>query len=155
MALIRLLCALAVLLFFCGCTALESGDSSRSIPLDRALVCAEQDQDRIIIMADDRDWSKKENLLWSWRAAGDPGIRRDHLRWFNNPDECKVVNHGKGLLITASGGVVALLSIPENRVIFYARAGKNPHSAVLLPDGNIAAPLFPIAHQLARSFYGR
>ena len=107
-------------------------------PLDRSVVCAEQHLHRIVVFRADSDWSDPANLLWSWEPANDPGVARDHRDWFRFPSECKVVAGGDAILMTASDGVVALLDVPRCRVRFYARPGGNPHSAEVLPDGNLA-----------------
>ena len=135
-----ILTLLFLLLFSWGCAA--SGNAAApecALPLDRAIICTEQANEHIVIMASDKDWSKAESCLWYWDPAADPGVEKEHKRWFNNPSECKVVRKGKGVLMTASGGAVALLDIPERKVLFYAKAPKNPHSAELLPDGNIVS----------------
>ena len=107
-------------------------------PLDRSVVCTEQNLHRIVVLRADSDWSDPANLLWSWDSQRDSGVAADHRDWFRFPSECKVVDGGGAILMTASDGVVALLDVARRRVRLYAFAGGNPHSAELLPDGNLA-----------------
>lgn len=75
------------------------------------------------------------NTVWEWRPADDETL--EDPDWFSNPDEAKAVYDRKYLLVTASGGGVALIRIADKKVLFEAYAGGNPHSAEVLPDGNI------------------
>lgn len=82
------------------------------------------------------DVGRKGKEIWSWNAQHS-NITPDKVKWFSNPDDAKPVYDGKYMLINASGGGVALVRIADGRAVFYAYAGKNPHSSELLPDGNI------------------
>ena len=77
-------------------------------------------------------------IIWDWTASGS-NIKPEDAKWFSNISEVKPVYGNKYLLITASGGGVALIRIQDKRAVFYAYAGGNTHSAELLPDGNIVA----------------
>jgi hypothetical protein len=81
----------------------------------------------------DADFDK---IVWTWQP-NQSNITPYRMKWFSNPDDAKPVYNNKYLLINASGGGVALVRIADGKVIFYAYAGKNPHSSELLPDGNI------------------
>jgi len=96
------------------------------------IVLAEQSQNRIAI-AD----TKTNTIIWDWKPAGS-NVKPEHIKWFNNPSEVKVIYDGKYILMCASGGACALIRISDKKTMFYVYSGENPHSAEILPDGNIA-----------------
>jgi hypothetical protein len=75
--------------------------------------------------------------IWTWRARERTDLPDDFKTLFNATDECKPFEGGRTILITSSGGGVALVDRVEDRVLFHARAA-NAHSAELLPRGRIA-----------------
>jgi len=77
-------------------------------------------------------------IIWEWRPE-QSNIQPQHLAWFTNTSDAKPVYNGQYLLVTASGGGVALVRIADKKAVFYAYAGGNTHSAELLPDGNIVS----------------
>ncbi|MEE1824820.1 DUF6528 family protein [Streptomyces sp. BE20] len=82
-------------------------------------------------------------VVWSWSADTAPDL--DDLRpersW-SMPDEAKSrVRHGRRyLLTTASGGLAAAVDTATGAAAWAVDTGPlaNPHSAELLPDGNVA-----------------
>lgn len=98
---------------------------------DKAYVLAEQARSAIVI----RDAETGVNV-WSWNPYT-ARIPSSQQSWFVNPSEAKPVGNRKYILMTASGGAVALIRVADHKLMFYANCGTNPHSAELLPDGNI------------------
>ena len=98
---------------------------------EKAYVLAEQSRRAIVI----RDAVTQHNI-WSWDpyTACVPAAQQG---WFVNPSEVKPVFNRRYILMTASGGAVALIRISDHKLMFYANCGQNPHSAEILPDGNI------------------
>ena len=75
-----------------------------------------------------------QQIIWEWRPE-QSNVKPAHVKWFSNTSDVKPVYNGKYLLVTASGGGVALVRIADKKTVFYAYAGGNTHSAELLPDG--------------------
>jgi hypothetical protein len=104
-------------------------------PAKTLLVCG----DSKVLMV---DYSKSKDsiphIVWTWdaHAAKDlPELYR--IKMFNTMDDCKPVNKGKQILVSASSGAIALLNTSDRKVLFYATV-PNAHSIALLP-GNIVA----------------
>lgn len=105
--------------------------AKNSVVPEKSYVIAEQSK-RAIAIVD----ANTGDMVWSW----DPymaGIPLEHLDFFINPSEVKPVYNKKYILMTASGGGVALVRINDCKLMFYGYAGINPHSVEVLPDGNI------------------
>lgn len=96
------------------------------------VVIAEQASRGIIIT------DKKFKPIWKWTPE-EIGIYNGNQKynWFHNTSEVKPVYNNTHILATFSGGAVLLIRIKDKKVIFLAKAGVNPHSAELMPDGNI------------------
>jgi hypothetical protein len=75
--------------------------------------------------------------IWTWRASEARELPDDVKALFKTTDECKPKDNGRKVLITSSGGAVALVDRYEHRILFYGRA-PNAHSADLLPRGRVA-----------------
>lgn len=117
-----------------ACSDDESAPIVKNEPFQlpaKAYVLAEQSRRAIVI----RDAETHRNV-WSWDpyTACVPAAQQD---WFINPSEVKPVFNRRCILMTASGGAVALIRLADHKLMFYANCGQNPHSAEILPDGNI------------------
>ncbi len=108
-------------------------------PFKANVVVCDQSSHKILILKADADWSKPESVVWEWSPEMSPQIKPEHYGWFQNPDECKPVRGTSHLLVTASGGGVALIRLADKACLFYAHIEGNPHSIELLPDGNVAS----------------
>ncbi|MFI4860520.1 MAG: DUF6528 family protein [Phycisphaerales bacterium JB063] len=101
------------------------------------ILITEQASGRILLMNETMDWADPAAVRWIWDPATADGLTAQQRQWFGNPTEAKPVRGGEQLLITASGGGLALVDFPSGRVAFAAHVGGNPHSAALLPGGGI------------------
>lgn len=98
----------------------------------RRIVLAEQARHYVAIAnADTR------RIEWTWDVSKS-GLPPEHRDWFNCPTEIKPVYNGECVLIVSNGGI-GLIRLADHRMIWYAASGGGfPHSAEVLPDGNIA-----------------
>lgn len=104
------------------------------------IILCEQATQRVLIVPESSDWNDESSITWSWSGNTALDVRPEHGSfWFVNLTDAKPVMNLTHLLITASGGGVALVRIKDKKVIFYNYAGPNVHSAELLPDSNIVA----------------
>ena len=78
-----------------------------------------------------------ERRVWTWRAQDRSDLPDDFKPLFKTTDECKPDDDGTRILITSSGGGVALVNRADGRVLFHARV-MNAHSAELLPNNRVA-----------------
>ena len=101
------------------------------------LIVCEQAEARVAILDSDVDWSDPEAVQWEWRARETENLSEEARAWFEHPTDAKPVLGGEYLLITASGGGVALVRVKNQGLLFHAYVGGNPHSAELLFDGGL------------------
>lgn len=117
----------------------EIASKSSSGGATALIIGAEQRERRAVLLEPNADWSRSESILWEWEPSESPEVLPNHVSWFNNISEVKPVHGTDALLCAASGGGAALVRLADKKVLFYAFAGGNTHSAALLPDGNIVS----------------
>ncbi len=94
--------------------------------------------DEVFILALGEGPAPAHRKVWSWRAADSPEIPTDVHALFRTTDDCKPVDGGRRILISSSGGAVALVDRATRRASFSARL-TNAHSIEMLPGERIAA----------------
>jgi hypothetical protein len=131
MKIAKLLLPLSLALVLQGCSSQE-----KQVP--KALFVCDQNSKRVLLLKIDSDWNDSSKVVWSWSASESPEIPERERGWYDYLAEAKPVKQSSHLLIVGgSGGGVALLRIADKKVVFHAYGGESPHSAELLPDGNI------------------
>ena len=93
--------------------------------------------DEVFILALGDGPTPAHRKVWSWRAADSPQIPADMRTLFRTTDDCKPVEGGRRILVSSSGGAVALVDRQTRRASFFARV-TNSHSIEMLPEGRIA-----------------
>lgn len=72
------------------------------------------------------------NIVWSWDARKANDLPENYrTQKFNSIDDCKAVNYGAQILVSSSGGAVALINRKDKKVLYYAEV-PNAHSIELL-----------------------
>jgi hypothetical protein len=74
--------------------------------------------------------------LWSWKAADHPEIPEALRKAFGTTTDMRLLEGGKRLAISSSGGGCALLDYATGRVLWSARVG-NAHAIEPLPGGRL------------------
>ena len=101
------------------------------------VIVAEQRSNNIIMLDVNKDWADKSAEVWRWEPKKANGMPNQYAKWFTAIDECKPALKASHIIATASAGGVAIVRVSDKKVVFFAHAGNNPHSACLLPDGNV------------------
>lgn len=126
----RLILAAAVILV--ELAALLTGTDASARDGGRRIVLAEQARNYVVIVDADT-----QETVWTWDRSKS-GLPKEHWDWFNCPTEVKPVCNGKCVLVVSNGGI-GIIRIADHRMVWYAASGGGfPHSAELLPDGNVA-----------------
>ncbi|MFJ9609507.1 DUF6528 family protein [Kitasatospora sp. NPDC101176] len=113
-----------------------------------AVVAVDQASRRVLVLQSAEELMAYQGpdrlpVVWSWSADRAPGLADlAPERSWSNPDEARIrIRQGRRhLLATASGGLVAVVDTATGCTRWAVDVGgaANPHSAELLPDGNVA-----------------
>ena len=68
--------------------------------------------DEVFILDFDQWEQNRPQKIWTWKAAECTDLPDAFKTLFNTIDECKPFDQGRKILITSSGGAVALLDKP-------------------------------------------
>lgn len=120
---------------------LTASDETKSAPTPIGIT--EQGEAEIVIFTDlDGDWNDKEHILWRWKPTVSNGFKGLTYGW-GLPNEVRLRHHKvqdrQVMVVTDSKGLAAVVPYPEGEEKVWARVvGGDPHSAELLPNGNVA-----------------
>ncbi|MGV3509104.1 MAG: DUF6528 family protein [Sphingobacteriaceae bacterium] len=90
------------------------------------------------------DWNTAAAKIWSWKPTVALGYSTAEIGKWSNVSDAKLRNTTiwpgttQVVLTTASGGLISIVSYPAGENKWAMNVGGNPHSAELLPNGNIA-----------------
>ncbi len=116
------------------------GCSSKEKQVPKELFICDQNSKKVLLLNINSDWNDSAKVVWSWSASESPEIPEPEKGWYDYLAEAKPVKQSSHLLIVGgSGGGVALVRIAGKKAVFHGYGGESPHSAELLPDGNIVA----------------
>jgi len=121
-------------LFIAGCAAGENKGLYIKPSSDKLVLCG---WDEVFIIDTGDKNQQRPVKLWSWKAQDSSDLPQRLTGLFETTDECKVVDGGRKILITASSGGIALVEVKSKKVLFYAVAA-NAHSAEILPGNRVA-----------------
>lgn len=112
----------------------DSADNEHPVPnledSERPILISEQSESQALIVD-----SLSKGIMWQWKAY--EHLNSSQAAWFRDIDEAKAVYNQEYILLTASSGGAALIRISDKKIMFYTNAKGSPHSAEVLPDGNI------------------
>jgi len=125
----RKIALLLVVLVAISCESSHNDVSTKEI-----IVCG---REQVIILTVRGEEGSIPEKTWNWSAKNRDDLPAAFREKFNTTDECKPFDQGRRILVTSSGGAVAMIDREQDRVLFYAKAA-NAHSADLLPNNRVA-----------------
>ena len=131
------LAILISVLGFASCGSQSEGrQAENTSSINEVILCGD---DKVVIF--DRKGSGEGEFTksWEWTPQESSGLPEEFVKYFQTNDECKPVGKDR-ILITSSGGGVALVDRETKNTLFYAYA-PNAHSAAYLPGDRIAVAL--------------
>jgi len=124
-----LLLLVFVLGLFCGCVPPDTGPDPETFTGPKKVIITDQKNSALRIYdLNNDDWSKPE---WEWTIDAPTFTHVDGVKYRFDP-----LNKMNVIALCSSGGYAAVVTYPGGEVLSYVpRAGNNPHSVEILPDG--------------------
>ena len=101
------------------------------------IIAAEQLSTRFLILDPNEDPLSKAAIKWAWTPRQTAKVELDHYYFYNNPSEVKLIDNGKKLMFSCSGGACGIIDIASGDLLTHVYPMGNPHSVEILPDGNL------------------
>ena len=101
------------------------------------IIAAEQLSTRFLILDPNEDPLSKAAIKWTWTPRQSAKVALDHFYFYNNPSEVKLIDNGRKLIFSCSGGACGIIDITTGELLTHVYPMGNPHSVELLPDGNM------------------
>jgi hypothetical protein len=125
------------LLGFASCGSQSEGrQAENTSSINEVILCGD---DKVVIYDRKGSIDGKFTKSWEWTPEESSGLPEEFVKYFQTNDECKPVGEDR-ILITSSGGGVALVDRETKNTLFYAYA-PNAHSAAYLPGDRIGVAL--------------
>ncbi len=106
-------------------------------PLPRRIVMTEQKQHWLAIGD-----ARTGQIEWTWDQSKS-GLPENHYKYFDHPTDVKPVDGGEKILLI-TGRATGLINVADHKVLWYCLSnGGSPHSAEILPDGNVVIAAAP------------
>ncbi len=119
-----------------------------SLPMTDMTAKTPKGSPRLIVMTEQaKHWLAIGNagtgeIEWIWDQTKS-GLEESHYRYFDHPTDVKAVKGGEYILLV-TGRATGLVRVADHKVIWYCRSnGGSPHSAEILPDGNVVIAAAP------------
>jgi hypothetical protein len=124
-------CVLVCIAFLALPVFCQTANKSKTL-----LVCGDS---KVLMVDYNKSRDTIPTIVWTWDAHAANDLPDEYRnKKFNSVDDCKSANNGKQILVSSSGGAIAVLDSRSRQVLFYASV-PNAHSIELLPDNLLAA----------------
>jgi Family of unknown function (DUF6528) len=114
--------------------ALANGTASKSARAAELLLCAGGSEMFLIDAIQAEQGTPKK--LWRWSGDDAVGLANDERTRFHHLDECRAIEGGSKILVTASNSGCALVDRATGKVLWHASV-TNAHSIELLPRNRV------------------
>src|SRR5262245_7838429 len=101
------------LIFSCALVLSTSAAFAQLAPTKKFLVCGDS---KVLLVDYARSKDSIPEIAWSWdaqKATDLPDNYRSEM--FNTIDDCKAVNKGRQIMVSSSGGAIAIVNMADKK----------------------------------------